>query len=105
VATFLAAYEESRGEPLESIAFGPLAADAVLVISQAYLASGKQLDSVAIGEAMLSLESFQLISVESASYQRDGGPDGTPQRDVYIVQNLDGEPTLLDQFVPASYGD
>lgn len=105
VETFLAAYEEARGEPLESIAFGPLAADAVLVIAQAYLASGKQLDSVAIGEAMLAMESFQLVSVDSATYQIEGGPDGTPERDVYIVQNLGGEPMLLDQFVPASYGD
>ncbi|MFQ5856349.1 MAG: ABC transporter substrate-binding protein [Anaerolineae bacterium] len=96
---FLDAYEAEKGEALESIAFGPLAADAVLTISQAYLASGK-LDSIAIGDAMLAMESFDLISVDSASYQRSGGPDGTVTRDVYIVQNVASVPTLLDQFIP-----
>jgi len=98
--TFLAAYEASRGETLESIAFGPLGADAVLVVAQAYLASGKQLDPVAIGDAMLEVESFDLISVESASYQGEDGPTASPVRSVYIVQNLDGVPTLLEQFIP-----
>jgi branched-chain amino acid transport system substrate-binding protein len=98
--TFLAAYEAARGEPLASIAFGPLGADAVLVVAQAYLASGKQLDPLAIGDAMLALESFQLITVESATYQQPDGANGTPVRAVYIVQNIDNVPTLLTQFVP-----
>jgi branched-chain amino acid transport system substrate-binding protein len=103
---FLAAYEEAKGEPLESIAFGPLGADAVLVIAQAYLASGKQLDRIAIGDAMTQMESFDLITVDSATYQRPEGANGTPVRDVYLVQNIDGEPTLLEQFVPADdYGE
>jgi branched-chain amino acid transport system substrate-binding protein len=103
--TFLAAYEAARGEPLESIAFGPLGADAVLVIAQAYLQSGKQLDRLAIGDAFTAMESFQLITVESATYQRPDGPDGTSVRNVYIVQNIDGVPTLLEQVAPAEYGE
>lgn len=102
---FLDAYETAKGEALESIAFGPLAADAILTISQAYLASGEQLDSLAIGEAMLAMESFDLISVDSASYQRPGGPDGTVTRDVYIVQNVAGVPTLIDQLIPQDYSE
>jgi branched-chain amino acid transport system substrate-binding protein len=103
MATFLAAYEAAKGEPLESIAFGPLGADAVLVVAQAYLASGKQLDPIAIGDAITAMESFQLISVDSATYQREGGATGSPVRDVYILQNIDGVPTLLTQFVPGDY--
>ncbi len=99
---FLDAYESAKGEALESIAFGPLAADAILTIAQAYLAAG-ELDSVAIGDAMLAADSFDLISVESASYQRAGGANGIPHRDVYIVQNVGGVPTLLAQFVPQDY--
>jgi branched-chain amino acid transport system substrate-binding protein len=102
---FLAAYEAAKGEPLESIAFGPLGADAVLVIAQAYLASGKQLDAIAIGDAMQSMESFQLITVDSASYLGEDGASGSPARDVYIVQNIDGVPTLIDQFIPGDYSE
>lgn len=105
IETFLTAYEASRGEPLESIAFGPLGADAILIISQAYLTSGKQLDSIAIGDAMGEMDSFQLISVDSGSYKGEDGPVGSPIRDVYILQNIDGVPTLLEQFIPASYDE
>ena len=103
---FLDAYEVQKGEALESPTFGTLAADAILTIAQAYLASGKKLDSIAIGDAMLAKDSFELISVKSASYQRPGGsPDGTITRDVYIAQNKDGVPTLLDQSIPQDYSE
>ncbi|MCP4993394.1 MAG: ABC transporter substrate-binding protein, partial [Gammaproteobacteria bacterium] len=92
--TFLEAYETEKGEALETITFGPLGADAVLVIAQAYLASGGQLDSKAIGEAMVSTESFDVISVDTISYQGPDGPVGTPIKDIFIVQNVGGEPTL-----------
>jgi branched-chain amino acid transport system substrate-binding protein len=103
IQAFLDAFEAANGEPLESIAFGPLGADAVLVVAQAYLASGKQLDPIAIAEAIGQVESFQLISVESATYQGPDGTVGSPARNVYIVQNIDGVPTLLDQFIPGGY--
>ncbi|MCP4360066.1 MAG: ABC transporter substrate-binding protein [Chloroflexi bacterium] len=100
MATFLAAYEADRGEALESIAFGPLAADAILTIAQAYLASG-ELDSQAIGEAILNTGSFDLISVDSISYEGAG----LPVKEVYILQNLDGEPTMIDQRIPGDYSE
>lgn len=101
--TFLNAYEAARGEPLSSFAVGPLGADAVLIVAQAYLASGKQLDRIAIGDAMLAMESFDLITIDSATYQGADGPIGSPVRDVILVQNIDGVPTFLDAFIPADY--
>ena len=102
---FLDLYKAAKGAPLENETFGTLAADAVLTIAQAYLAAGKKLDPVAIGKAMATMGSFNLISVKTASYQPPGGgePDGTITRDVYIVQDKGGTPTLLDQFIPKSY--
>jgi len=97
---FLAAYEAETGEALESIAFGPLGADAVLIIAQAYLQSGKQLDPIAIGDAIVEVESFELISVDTATYQGEDGPVGSPVRDVYILQNVGDETVVLDLFTP-----
>jgi len=100
LATFDAAYEAANGEALPTLTIGQLGADAIAVIAQAYLASGEQLDPVAIGDAVLTLDSVDVVTVdEPISY----AGQGNPVRLVTIAQNVDEEPTLLTQFIPGDY--
>jgi branched-chain amino acid transport system substrate-binding protein len=93
--TFLDAYEEENGEPLETVSFGTLAADAVLIVADAYARAG-ELDAEAIAEQIKSTEDLELIT-ESVTY---AGTNGTPIKPVFIHQIVDGEITLADSFIP-----
>lgn len=92
---FLDAYEAENGEPLETISFGTLAADAVLIVADAYARAG-ELDPEAIAEEIKATEDLELIT-ESVTY---AGTNGTPIKPVFIHQIVDGQPTLAASFIP-----
>jgi branched-chain amino acid transport system substrate-binding protein len=92
---FLAAFEEENGEPLETVSFGTLAADAVLIVADAYARAGS-LDAAAIAEEIKNTEDLELIT-ESVTY---AGTNGTPIKPVFIHQIVDGEIVLADSFIP-----
>ncbi|HEX2153835.1 MAG TPA: ABC transporter substrate-binding protein [Acidimicrobiia bacterium] len=92
---FLAAYEEARGEPLETISFGTLAADAVLIVANAYAEAGST-DAQALIDAISSAEDLDLVT-ETVTY---AGTTGTPIKPVFIHQIQDGEPTLAGSITP-----
>jgi branched-chain amino acid transport system substrate-binding protein len=94
--TFLAAYEEARGEPLETVSFGALAADAVILVADAFVRSGMQGDAAAIGEALKTAEGVEVVT-GSVSY---AGTDGVPRKPLYIEQVEGGEPALIEVVPP-----
>ena len=91
----LDAYEAQNGEALETVSFGTLAADAVLIVADAYARAG-ELDPQAIAEQIKSTEDLDLIT-ESVTY---AGTNGTPVKPVFIHQIVDGEITLAASFIP-----
>lgn len=92
---FLDAYEAENGQPLETISFGTLAADAVLIVADAYARAG-ELDPEAIAEEIKATEDLELIT-ETVTY---AGTNGTPEKPVFIHQIVDGEPTLAGTLTP-----
>ena len=58
---FLDAYEAQNGEALETVSFGTLAADAVLIVADAYARAGA-LDPEAIAEEIKATEDLELIT-------------------------------------------
>jgi branched-chain amino acid transport system substrate-binding protein len=96
MATFLAAYEAARGEPLQTVSFGALAADAVILVADAFVRSGKSTDPVAVGEALASAEGVQVIT-GTVTY---AGTNGVPIKPLYIQQVMGGEPTLAEKIEP-----
>jgi branched-chain amino acid transport system substrate-binding protein len=92
---FLDAYTEIRGEELETVSFGTLAADAVLVLADAYQRAGSA-DPAAIADAIRETEDLELIT-ETVTY---AGTNGTPIKPVFILQVQGGEYALADSFVP-----
>lgn len=92
---FLDAYEAENGEALETVSFGTLAADAVLIVADAYARAGS-LDAEAIAEEIKATEDLDLIT-ETVTY---AGTNGTPIKPVFIHQIVDGEITLADSFIP-----
>lgn len=95
MATFLAAYEEAQGQPLETISFGTLAADAVLIVANAYAEAGST-DAQALIDAIGSAENLDLVT-ETVTY---AGTTGTPIKPVFIHQIQDGAPTLAGTLTP-----
>ncbi len=92
---FLDAYAQIQGEELETVSFGTLAADAVLVIADAFQRAGST-DPAAIAEQIRATESLELIT-ETVTY---AGTNGTPIKPVFILQVQGGAYTLADSFVP-----
>src|SRR5690606_2540826 len=78
---FLDAFEAENGRPLETVSFGTLAADAVLVVADAYARAGST-DPAAIAEAIKSTEDLGLIT-EAVTY---AGTNGTPIKPVFVHQ-------------------
>ncbi|HLT97821.1 MAG TPA: ABC transporter substrate-binding protein [Acidimicrobiia bacterium] len=92
---FLDAYEEARGEPLETISFGTLAADAVLIVANAYAEAGS-FEAQALIDAIASAEDLDLVT-ETVTF---AGTNGTPVKPVFIHQIQDGAPTLAGTLTP-----
>ena len=95
---FLDTYEEARGEELETVSFGTLAADAVLIVANAYAQAG-ELDPMAIAEQIKQLEALEVITTEEGVTY--AGTGGTPEKPVFIHQIVDGELELAAEIPPS----
>ena len=85
---FLSSYEAAKGGVLESESYSALAADAILVISDAVIRSGS-LDPVTVGEAIVAGTGVDGLT---GLLTYDGG--GSPNTPVYVHEVVDGQPTL-----------
>ena len=94
--TFLDAYETAKGEPLQTVSFGALAADAVVLVADAFVRSGESTDPVTIGETLASAEGVPVIT-GTVTY---AGTNGVPIKPLYIQQVVGGEPTLAEKIEP-----
>ncbi len=94
---FLDRFEEEEGRPLETVSFGALAADAVILVADAFVRAGAQLDPLAIGEALRSAEGVEVIT-GTVSY---AGTGGVPRKPLYIEQVVGGEVTLVETVEPS----
>lgn len=89
LATFLDRYEEETGEAIENGSFAGLAADAIIVIADAFVRSGST-DPVEIGAAIAETDGLETMT-GSKTY---AGTNGVPERPVFVHQIVDGEVTL-----------
>jgi len=96
MAAFLDGFESARGRPLETVSFGALAADAVILVADAFVRSGMQLDALAIGEALKEAEGVRVIT-GTVTY---AGTNGVPVKPLYIQQVVGGEPALAEKIEP-----
>lgn len=96
--TFLDRFEQEMGRPLETVSFGALAADAVLLLADAFVRSGEQLDPLAIGEALKSAQSVEVIT-GTVTY---AGTTGIPEKPVYVHQIVGGDISLAKSFEPGA---
>lgn len=91
---FLDAFAEEGGE-FETISFGALAGDAVLLVADAYLRAG-ELDADAISERIAATADLELIT-ESVSYE---GTGGIPDKPVFVHRIEGGDITLAATISP-----
>ena len=92
---FLDAFEEETGGQFETVSFGALAGDAVLLVADAYLRAG-QLDAQAIDEQIGATQGLELIT-ESVTYADQGG---IPEKPVFIHRIEGGDIALADTITP-----
>lgn len=85
MAAFLDAFAAAEGRELETVSFGTLAADAVLLVADAYARAGA-LDANAIAEEIAATQNLGLIT-ETISYPPGSG---TPTKPVFIHRIEDG---------------
>ncbi len=90
---FLDRFEEANGRPLETVSFGALAGDAVILAADAYARAGS-LDPLAIAEALKQAQSVPVIT-GSVTY---AGTEGSPEKPVYVHQIVGGEIQLAATF-------
>lgn len=95
---FLDAYAEDTGSELETVSFGTLAADAILVVAEAIAQGGD--DPQAITDAIRAIAGLDLIT-EEVTY---AGTNGTPIKPVFVLAVQDGEYVFVDSFVPTAVG-
>jgi len=100
VQQFLDDYAASGGEPIETIAFGALAADTVQIAAAATTAACS-LDGPTLISAIGAIENLEVVT-GVVSY---AGTNGTPRRDVVILTIEGGAPVLADAFFPAVVAD
>jgi branched-chain amino acid transport system substrate-binding protein len=91
---FLDAFAEEGGE-FETVSFGALAGDAVLLVADAYRRAG-ELDPGRIGEEIEATRDLELIT-ETVSYEGQGG---IPEKPVFVHQIVDGELELATTITP-----
>ncbi len=95
VEQFLVDYEAAKGEPVGTVAFGALGADAVNIAAAAASAACST-DGAAL------IEAIQNVSVETVTGTTSYvGVGGTPKRDVSILTVTDGAPALVEAFYPS----
>ena len=91
---FLDAFADEGGE-FETVSFGALAGDAVLLIADAYRRAG-ELDPDRIDEEIGATQGLELVT-ESVSYEGQGG---IPEKPVFVHQIVDGELELATTITP-----
>jgi branched-chain amino acid transport system substrate-binding protein len=91
---FLDAFAEEGGE-FETVSFGALAGDAVLLVADAYRRAG-ELDADRIAEEIEATQDLELVT-ESVTYASQGG---IPEKPVFIHQIVDGELDLATTITP-----
>ncbi|MEZ5176354.1 MAG: ABC transporter substrate-binding protein [Acidimicrobiia bacterium] len=89
---FLDKYEEANGEPLATFSFGGLAADAVVLMTDAFVRSGFALDGVTIGETLKGASDVTVVT-GTVSY---AGSNGVQQKPLYILQVKGGDVALAE---------
>lgn len=92
---FLDAYAAAKGEQLQTVSFGTLAADAVLIVADAAAVSGSS-DPAAIADTIKGFEDLDLVT-ESVTYK---GTSGTPIKPVFIHRIENGQITLAAKVTP-----
>jgi len=97
MATFLEKFEAATGAPLDTVSFGALAADAVILMTDAFVRSGLELDGVAVGESLKAASGVPVIT-GTVSY---AGSNGVQQKPLYILTVEDGE-VALEEVVDGS---
>lgn len=91
---FLDAFADEEGE-FETISFGALAGDAVLLVADAYLRAGS-LDPQAIDQQIAATQDLELIT-EAVTYQDQAG---IPEKPVFIHRIENGDIALADTITP-----
>jgi branched-chain amino acid transport system substrate-binding protein len=97
VQAFLDQYEAAKGEPIGTVAFGALGADA----AQIAIAAVEETCSTE-GETLIGAIRNLAVKVTTGETVYAGG--GTPQRNVTILTVTDGAPALVDSFFPSVVG-
>ncbi len=80
----------ATGVGTASATFAGLAGDAVAVVIAAYFASGESDDPVLLGKAIANVQGVEGIT-GTLSYNNTG----LPEKQIYVHQVVDGEPTLV----------
>lgn len=91
---FIDAFAEANGRDLETVSIAVLAADAVVLVADAYQRAGS-LDAQAIAEEIKVTQDLQVVT-GTVSYE----DSGTPTKSVFIHQIVDGEATLAGTITP-----
>jgi len=68
----------------------------VILVADAFVRSGMQLDALAIGEALKEAEGVRVIT-GTVTY---AGTNGVPVKPLYIQQVVGGEPALAEKIEP-----
>jgi branched-chain amino acid transport system substrate-binding protein len=92
---FLDVYGEEQGSQLETVSFGALGADGVLLAVDAFERAG-ELEADAIYEALRSTESVEVIT-GTVSY---AGTNNIPDKPVFILTIENGETTFVERLTP-----
>lgn len=92
---FLDKFEEAKGRPLETVSFGALAGDAVLIAADAFARAGSS-DPAAVGAAIIETDGLPVVT-GTITY---AGTDGIPDKPLYVHRIEGGEITLAE-----TYGD
>ena len=94
VAGFLADFEAATGEPIETIAFGALGADAAQIAIAA-------VEEACSTDGATLIDTIRNLAVKVTTGETDYAGGGTPQRDVTILTVTDGAPAIVDAFFPS----
>src|SRR5690606_2543838 len=91
---FLDTFADAHGRELETVRIEVVAADAVVLIADAYRRAGT-LDAQAIAEQMKGTRDLQVVT-GTVTYE----DSATPTKSVFIHQIVDGEATLAGTVTP-----
>lgn len=91
--TLLTSLEAATGEASESPGFVGLAGDAVIAAVDGFLTAGST-DPIEIAEAIAGLSDLEVITTTTGY----AGTEGVPDRPVFVLQIVDGEPALAAEI-------